>query len=1001
MIKKYKNTLAIVFIFTLLLTVFLSCFSLLPVRASDEVNYKKKIVSVVYDNSGSMGMANEQKVELAKYSLQTLVSSLGINDELIVCPMNQYNSFEVDLSKTDRTSEILDVIVNNIALSPNGMTPLDSVDRAVAELTSRGMKKSADLGNEEPDKEYWLVILTDGQFDLLSKASECNDALESKIKDYAGLNTVYMSFGSGAVDLTDKDLSLNVSYPFFAYCVKDPLKVVDAMESVVNKILGKYGADAKTYAISDKTLIIDLDQFDFAVNSISVIAQNCGAVLKSASYNGKKISPVQCAVLNSCGVIGANGVPMNAGYTAVIKNDEYMSGGKLELVYDKALNDVSVLVEPAIFIDAYIEYSDNGVWKKTDMQFINGNLKPGDRIRIGYDVLSAADSSVVDTKTIFGEHVEKVTYCGAGYKIGEEIELREGNNEISITVEVLDGRYSMYSSLMCYVERNPTYYRIESALTQGTGDDYKKANVAFTVFANDQQLTKKELTDGYDWEITATDSDENPVTVGISLDNDGKIQVAFDGNALAFGNYRIKAYVVSKTSKISRTTTQIVAVAPKSVEVSCLNNDYFQISEYRLRETSEVVAFRLLLDGVAESFENDIVDYKVTLDGSDITDRCVIEEKELKFIINSDHLIDFSVGKKQIKVEVSAFGGISAQGVYDFEILSSVYRVEKLDYGERTFDRYNVSEANAGTYFKVYKDDVLISVEEIQEALDNGEITIDTNPIGWITLLPCGVNVTVTDIEGEPVIACTVVSDIFNPLDSLLGAFIFADQKDITLSYNGVVATDTVFMTPVSFVSRLIRWIILCVIILFILHLVLFGIGFFVAKPLPRGTLLKLKVNAEEYSEEIRISTQKLNMAAKDIILWHLSRLIPFREFKDQKPKTLFNLVMIGIDKKTRRPNATVQGRFALVEYTALIPANKDGTEIQNVVDGYKKGKGKTKIAVNSRSFLRFFRKTNSKYQKGDVIKSITDNDWYGIHKITDGQVDDLTGFIVFKHYRK
>lgn len=999
MAKKYKNTLAFVFIFILLLSVFLSCFSFLPTRAANEVNYKKKIVSVVFDNSGSMSIGAEQRIQLAKYSLQTLVSSLGTSDELIVCPMNNFAPFEIDLKKPDRTAEISAKIVKNDSLRPSGMTPIHSVDRAVSELTNRGMKKSKDSGNEEPDKEYWLVILTDGGFDGIKNAAECNNALESRIKDYAGLNTIYMSFGSNAVDLTDKAFSLNQNYPFFAYCVREPMKIVDAMESVVNKILGRYGADADIYQVSGGTLTIDLGKFDFSINSVSVIAQNCGAVLTSASYNGKKIDPEQCAVLDSCDVKGANGVPLAAGYTVVLKNNEYMSGGKLELVFDKPLNDVSVLVEPAIFIEAYFEYLNNGVWEKTDMQFINANLSPGDLIRIGYDVLSAADLSVVDTRTIFGKHVEKVTYCGAGYKIGDEIPLQEGNNEISITVEVLDGRYSMYTSLMCYIEKNPTYYRIESSLTQGTGDDYKKASILFTVFAENLQLSKKQLTDEYDWEITATDQQGDPITVGVSLGDDGRIQVSFDGSSLAFGSYRIKAYVVSRTSRISRTTTQVVSVLPRSMEVLCLNTDSFRVSAYRLREISDTVTFRLILDGENESFENDIIDYKVTLDGVDITDKCVIGDHECTFVINKDHLTDFGIGKKQIRVEASALGVISAQGTYEFEIVPSVYRVEKLDYGERTFDRYHISGANAGAYFRVYKDDVRISADEIREALDNGEIGMDAHPAGWIVLLPCKVDVTVMDIGGEPVIACMVVSDIFQPLDNLLGAFIFADQKDITLSYNGVSETDTVFMKPVSVVSRLTRWGILCLIILFLLHLILFLIGFFVAKPLPRGTLLKLAVSDEEYSEDIRIASRKLNMSAKPIILWHLSRFIPFREFKDQKPVRLFNLITIGVDKKTRRPVAIVQGRNALVEYMDLTTANKDGTEIQNTVDGYKKGKTKKKIDVSSRSFLRFFRKTNNVYKNGNVITSITD--WYGIHKITDGKIDTLRGFIVFKHYQK
>lgn len=1010
MVKRQKSILIVLLVCTLFLTVFLPLFSLpfvLSVEADDEVNYKKKIVSVVFDNSGSM--IDGQKTPLAKYSLQTLAASLGTNDTLIVCPMNQSNGrdpFSIDLTKDDRTDEIASKInKNNNSLNGNGLTPLASVDNAIAELVKNGMQKTEELANEELDKEYWLIVLTDGQFDNLDDETACATALEERIKGYAGLNTVYMSFGSGAFDLTNTDLSKN--YPFSAYYAKEAVDVIDAMEDVSNKILGKYGADAKTYEVADNTLTIDLDKFDFAVNSVSVLAQNCGAEFKNATYNGKEISPAQRASLNSYGVTN-----LSPGYVAVFKNDEYMSGGKLVLVYDKSLNDVSVLIEPAIFIDAYVEYLDNGSWKKTDMQFINSNLMPGDQIRIGYNVLNAANHSVIDTKTIFGEHVEKVTYCGSGYKIGETIELHEGNNEIAITVEVLGGRYAMRSSLMCYVEKDPTYYRIESVLKQGEGEEYKKANVVFTVFVHDQRLSKTEIDEKYDWTVEATDPAGQSIEVSKLLNENGEIQVDFDGTALGFGKYNIKARVVNKESNIARTTTQAIALVPKSMSVSCLNEGGLQISEYRLRETSEKVEFELVLDGVTETFKNDIIDYKVTIGGVDITSKCTVDDKKIVYVVDTASLTELGalkVGKKQIKIEASALGGLTAQAVYDFEILASVYRVEKLDYGERTFDRYDISKTNAGTYFQVYRDEVLIPVEEIQEALDDGEITINTNPFGWITLLPCKVDVVVTELDGEPVIACMVGSDVFKPLDNLLGSFIFPNEKDITLSYNGVSVTDTVFMSEVSFASRVIRWGILLAIILFILHLILFAIGFLVAKPLPKGTLLYIRVRESAYTERMTINgQQQLNMSAEDIILWHLSRLIPFREFKDQKPKKLqcggVSLIF-KVDKTTRKPICELQGNKALIEYAENYSGSKDSDEVERVVDGYAIGRKEKKINVNSRSFLRFFRKTNEVYKCGKdgnyIIHGITE--WYGIHKIESERktTGPLEGFIVFKPKRK
>ena len=52
---------------------------------------KNKVVSVLFDNSGSMTEVNGQDVyrwEYAKYALQTLMTTLGKNDTLIITPMN-------------------------------------------------------------------------------------------------------------------------------------------------------------------------------------------------------------------------------------------------------------------------------------------------------------------------------------------------------------------------------------------------------------------------------------------------------------------------------------------------------------------------------------------------------------------------------------------------------------------------------------------------------------------------------------------------------------------------------------------------------------------------------------------------------------------------------------------------------------------------------------------------------------------------------------------------
>ena len=150
MLAKSKSKLIFLLAFVFLLSLFSIRVPEKPALAQNNVNYKQKIVSVVYDDSGSMGnYPSEQRPQLARYSLQMLASMLSTQDELIVCPMNKWNtsnpSFTVNLKATDREAEFNSKIVNNSALSPTGGTPKGSIGAGVKELVKRGLKLASEL----------------------------------------------------------------------------------------------------------------------------------------------------------------------------------------------------------------------------------------------------------------------------------------------------------------------------------------------------------------------------------------------------------------------------------------------------------------------------------------------------------------------------------------------------------------------------------------------------------------------------------------------------------------------------------------------------------------------------------------------------------------------------------------------------------------------------------------------------------------------------------------
>lgn len=1008
MLAKSKSKLIFLLAFVFLLSLFSIRVLEKPVLAQNNVNYKQKIVSVVYDDSGSMAnYPSEQRPQLAKYSLQMLASMLSSQDELIVCPMNKWNtsnpSFTVNLKATDREAEFDSKIVNNSALSPTGGTPEGSIGAGVKELVKRGLKLASELENDEDiDKEYWLIMLTDGGFESKTDPKVINDMIVRYIKGYAGLNTVYLSFGKvGSIDLRDKNLSLNKDYAFTPYYIPEPTKISEAMTDIANKILGRYGLDSENYSVSDKKVSIDFSNLDFSINSVSVMAQNCGAKITNVTYNGKKLTPTLASKIVDCGLA------IESGFIAQIKDSSYISGGKLEIEYDRTISksNITVLVEPAIYIDAYVEAKVKGNWEPVDMQYINSNLQPNDEIRVRYKVYNSSDGKELNLNEIFVDKqnpssapVEKVTYCNKGYGIGESIKLQKGRNEIVVLVSVLNSTYTMKSTLMCYIELNPTAYR----LTAERSVSGKQVDFIYTVYSDDKALT--DISD-YDFTVEALDSKGNPVDVSTTKQGNGKMKVHLDGNNLPFDEYTINAKVINKESKLSRVCIEKFSVLPQTLDVKCLTTDVFETSVYKLEKDNKKVEFALKLDGKDESFDNAVINYSVKIGDKDVTNYCVIENGKLVFTISKDTLENKNVGDYTIEVKADAMNIAKDSDSYKFKVINSAYTVEVVDRGVKEFDRYDIASSKACISFKITIDGISLSNNELQSLMDNGEIVVNTNPFGWLTLLPCGTVTNVEEFNGQAVVSIRVVPDIFSPLDNLLASFVFPNEKDITLEFNGISATDTIFIKEVSFMSRFIRWIIILIILLIILHIILYIVGFFTAKPLEKGTVVRFSVSKKGYAE-IR-SYDEINMG-NEVLLWHLSRFIPFCELKNQKPNNNTTEFMFKVDKASKSVVAVVDSDSSevpvcLASKAPSIDDDADGMKLKSVLKRAKAGAISTveDFRVKSSNFNSWFDCMNSddkKYIHGNEISNT--QSWYVINEYRDDETFGIQlGYIIFVPY--
>ncbi len=598
------KTKAVSFFMALLLLLSCTVFFVMPAGAAGggagdqgDARFTKKIVSVVYDNSGSMNQGTEHRYQYARYAIQMLMSTLGQGDELDIVLMHarsagagtsNKNVYPVDLADPARNTVVGNMLRSGIFDSPSGTTPIDSVDKAIKQLTDKGLMDKDHLANSLENTEHWLVILTDGEFD----EAETRPALEAELKErfskYPSMKSIFIGFGGNAPDLSGS--TLTQEYPFTTYKTDPSNKnqIVGVMQSVSNQLSGRYTLDASAYTVNGSTVTIDLDRYEYSLKNVSAIAQNCGATLTSVSYTGGTANiTLPCLIAGDTSALG-----IQSGYSAVITGDPYMAGGKLTLQYSGVVNPdyFSVLVEPALKIQSYLEYYDGAAWQRATMQYVNANLSGGDRIRVGYEIYEQAQGKPIDVNKVFGGATTAVTYAGKPYNIGEEIPLIVGNNEVAISVSLMGGAYTIYDSFLCIIEENPSFYRVEGAPGSEISFATGKGEAVYTVYVDNVPATKAVL-DAYTCTATAKAPDGTAAPVELTIQSDGKVHVVISGIDGNYGDYTV-AFKVATEYGISREFIHVM-----HYEVGTVVMETATPSEVTSANLTPKTKFQVLVDG--------------------------------------------------------------------------------------------------------------------------------------------------------------------------------------------------------------------------------------------------------------------------------------------------------------------------------------------------------------------------------------------------------------------
>ncbi len=865
---------------SLLLAVLLLCGLLVPTAVADTdggdaaaSQVKNKVVSVLFDDSGSMRQPID-RWNYARYALESLMSALGENDTLVITPMNANETVPVDLKAENRTAEITRVMTATFLAAErpgNAGTPASSIQKAVNVLKDEGMKQQTEIAADEvSDKEYFLLVLTDGQFDSVgTSVSAAAGLFAPDLSRYAFFQSIYIGFTEGALDLAG---ALPGYANFSAYKADTPKEIGQVMQQVANRITGRYAINVP-FDPNSKTITIDLSGVPFSLRSVTVMAATTNARFISAAYNGSPVKVEQDARFTPPnGMTDAMG-----GFTAILApngGSSGFAGGSITMTLDEAPGpdaSISVMVEPALLLTPVLTTEVNGQTETIDSAYINSHLTPGKQIFMSYILTEQYTGREVDPATLPGKTTAAVTYDGKSYAVGSGIPLKEGKKEIGISVSMMDGAYTLYASVPCVVLSNPTYFRIEAVKTEAVGD--LSYETTFRVYDNNAPISAGAL-DGYHPTVTAVDENGGPIPVPpVRKNADGTFTATLDLTDRAYGTYTLRATVTSSGNP--RSVEAPVWFYPSGLTLTP-DIGSLDLTLHGVLSNTEGFTFTLTdKDGEPVSLENkETIGFTAKLGSLDVTEHCTVLGNTLTFVPTAKVLgaIAEKAGTNTLAVTVRYLIGTQdgTAASTTLNLLPTRFEVVLLN-GDSAgaVDRFNLPENQSSLYFAVLRDGAALSLEELQAALDEGLFSVDS--VAGHPLSPVRSTQTVEAYNGTPAVRVRISEGHIAPLRFLVTSMlVFGDSVDVSVQYGDVAAAGALPLASPGIFSYIWRILVL----LYLLQLILLALTYKSVKRVPRGTLVKLTLEGEGDEKVVTKGELVKHVRATDRLL--LPRLLPF-----------------------------------------------------------------------------------------------------------------------------
>jgi len=409
---------------------FFICILMLAVQGNTYANSSsgKKIVTIVFDDSGSMGAEN--RYSNANYAIQAFISLLDEEDELYLVYMSDVvRALTADPSnpspsglavKTDLTNP--QAAVDQVRNQPwrYAGTPHSSVQVAYNELFNHP--------DTDPSTSYYLVVLSDGGFmDASNTITIDTAAVQAQFESYyqqlmpnqTRLNTYYLAIGSEAVALTDRP-DLN----FHALVTVDGQSMIRTIGQMADMISGRYRLDAAEITMIDSRTVSVASPLP--LRNIAFLSQGREAAVSAVTGADGTVYQIMRNVTLAPDQYNTD--PSLFGNAILADNQgENMPAGTYTVSFtsDVDLNTLTVMFEPALSYQLVFTCQGQEISEEA-----LASLMEGETVTVTGRVVEAGTDNVIDPALISAQTTYRLAY-----QSGDAVVNETAGQEMSIMLE--------------------------------------------------------------------------------------------------------------------------------------------------------------------------------------------------------------------------------------------------------------------------------------------------------------------------------------------------------------------------------------------------------------------------------------------------------------------------------------------------------------------------------------------------------------------------------------